>query len=80
MGQRRESLVLSGPEKAIRDVTDRLAAAGLIARRVRTSHGFHSQAMDAVLEPFTEFLFISLILYVCKNISLFHVHILVTKE
>lgn len=50
------SCVLSGPEKAIRDVTDRLAAAGLIARRVRTSHGFHSQAMDAVLEPFTEFL------------------------
>ena len=50
------SCVLAGPEQAIRDVTDRLAAAGIVARRVRTSHGFHSQAMDSVLAPFTEFL------------------------
>lgn len=50
------SCVLAGPEPAIRDVTNSLAAAGLVARRVRTSHGFHSQAMDPVLEPFTEFL------------------------
>ena len=50
------SCVLAGPEQAIRDVTNRLAGAGLVARRVRTSHGFHSQAMDSVLEPFAEFL------------------------
>ena len=50
------SCVLAGPEEAIRDVTNRLAGAGIVARRVRTSHGFHSQAMDSVLEPFTEFL------------------------
>ena len=50
------SCVLAGPEQAIREVTDRLAAAGIVARRVRTSHGFHSQAMDSVLAPFTEFL------------------------
>ena len=40
------SCVLAGPEQAIRDVTDRLAGAGIVARSVRTSHGFHSQAMD----------------------------------
>lgn len=50
------SCVLAGPDQAIRDVTNRLAGAGLVARRVRTSHGFHSQAMDSVLEPFAEFL------------------------
>ena len=50
------SCVLAGSEQAIRDLTNRLAGAGLVARRVRTSHGFHSQAMDSVLEPFTEFL------------------------
>ncbi|MGV0993964.1 MAG: type I polyketide synthase [Mycobacterium sp.] len=50
------SCVLAGPEQAIRDVTSSLGAAGIMARRVRTSHGFHSQAMDSVLAPFTDFL------------------------
>ena len=50
------SCVVAGPEEAIRSFTDRLAAAGILARRVRTSHGFHSQSMDAVLAPFAEFL------------------------
>ena len=50
------SCVLAGPEEAIREITNRLAGAGIVARRVRTSHAFHSQAMDSVLEPFTEFL------------------------
>ena len=50
------SCVLAGPEQAIRDVTNRLAGSGIVARRVRTSHGFHSQAMDSVLEPFSQFL------------------------
>jgi phthiocerol/phenolphthiocerol synthesis type-I polyketide synthase E len=48
--------VVAGPEEAIRAFTDRLAAAGILARRVRTSHGFHSQSMDAVLAPFAEYL------------------------
>jgi phthiocerol/phenolphthiocerol synthesis type-I polyketide synthase E len=50
------SCVVAGPEEAIRAFTDRLAAAGILARRVRTSHGFHSQSMDAVLAPFAEYL------------------------
>ena len=50
------SCVVAGPVEAIRDFTNRLAAEAIVARRVRTSHGFHSQAMDTVLEPFAEFL------------------------
>ena len=50
------SCVVAGPEEAIRAFTDRLAAQGIVARRVRTSHGFHSQSMDAVLAPFAEYL------------------------
>jgi phthiocerol/phenolphthiocerol synthesis type-I polyketide synthase E len=51
------SCVVAGPEEAIRAFADRLAAQGILARRVRTSHGFHSQSMDAVLAPFAEYLF-----------------------
>ena len=50
------SCVVAGPDEAIREFTNRCAAAGIVARRVRTSHGFHSQSMDSVLAPFTEFL------------------------
>ena len=50
------SCVVAGPDRAIRDFTNRLAAEGILARRVRTSHGFHSQSMDSVLAPFAEFL------------------------
>ena len=50
------SCVIAGPEDAIRDFTDRVAAQGITARRVRTSHGFHSRSMDAVLAPFAEYL------------------------
>ncbi len=50
------SCVVAGPEEAIRAFTNRLAADGILARRVRTSHGFHSQSMDAVLAPFAEYL------------------------
>ena len=48
--------VVAGPEEAIRDFTDRVAAQGILARRVRTSHGFHSKAMDSVLAPFADYL------------------------
>jgi phthiocerol/phenolphthiocerol synthesis type-I polyketide synthase E len=50
------SCVVAGSEPAIGELTDRLAAAGVVARRVRTSHGFHSRSMDSVLAPFTEYL------------------------
>ncbi|MEX0581661.1 MAG: beta-ketoacyl synthase N-terminal-like domain-containing protein [Mycobacterium sp.] len=50
------SCVVAGPDEAIREFTNRCAAAGIVARRVRTSHGFHSQSMDSVLAPFAEFL------------------------
>ena len=50
------SCVVAGPDEAIREFTNRCAAEGIVARRVRTSHGFHSQSMDSVLAPFAEFL------------------------
>lgn len=50
------SCVVAGSAEAIRAFTDRLAVAGILARRVRTSHGFHSRSMDAVLAPFAEYL------------------------
>jgi len=48
--------VVAGPEDAIREFTNNLGNQGILARRVRTSHGFHSQAMDDVLPPFAEYL------------------------
>ena len=48
--------VVAGPEDAIREFTDAVAAKGILARRVRTSHGFHSQSMDVVLAPFAKYL------------------------
>jgi phthiocerol/phenolphthiocerol synthesis type-I polyketide synthase E len=48
--------VVAGPEEAIRAFAGRLAAQGILARRVRTSHAFHSQSMDPVLTPFAEHL------------------------
>ena len=48
--------VVAGPDDAVTAFTDRLAAQGILARRVRTSHAFHSQSMDGVLTPFAEFL------------------------
>ena len=44
--------VVAGPEEAMRDFEDRLAQRGLPARRMRTSHAFHSGAMDPVLAEF----------------------------
>lgn len=50
------SCVVAGPEEAITEFTNRLGNQGILARRVRTSHGFHSQSMDEVLPPFAEYL------------------------
>ncbi len=48
--------VVAGTEEGIRAFQARLAEAGITARRVRTSHAFHSRLMDPVLPEFTGFL------------------------
>jgi phthiocerol/phenolphthiocerol synthesis type-I polyketide synthase E len=44
--------VVSGSAEAVHDIESRLAARGVTARRMRTSHAFHSSAMDSVLPEF----------------------------
>ena len=44
--------VASGPVEAIAALETHLAARGVTARRLETSHAFHSAMMDPVLEPF----------------------------
>jgi phthiocerol/phenolphthiocerol synthesis type-I polyketide synthase E len=44
--------VVSGSEQAMRDLLDRLARRGVPARRMRTSHAFHSGSMDRLLPEF----------------------------
>jgi phthiocerol/phenolphthiocerol synthesis type-I polyketide synthase E len=48
--------VVAGSEEHIRAFTDRLAEHKIVARRVRTSHAFHSRLMDSVIPEFTGFL------------------------
>lgn len=50
------SCVVAGPEDAIAELTERLGAQGILARRVRTSHAFHSKSMDEVLPAFADYL------------------------
>ncbi len=53
------SSVVAGSEEAIRTFQAQLAAKGVkgaVARRVRTSHAFHSRLMDPVVAEFTAFL------------------------
>ena len=45
-----------GSDENIRKFSERLAEAGIAARRVRTSHAFHSRLMDPVLPEFNGFL------------------------
>ncbi len=47
--------VVSGPEKAVAALQDRLAEQEVVFRRLHTSHAFHSAMMDAILEPFTAY-------------------------
>ncbi|MDE3153781.1 MAG: SDR family oxidoreductase, partial [Acidobacteriota bacterium] len=49
-----ESCVLAGPPEAIAALEARLSAAGVGARRLETSHAFHSSMMDPMLAPFGE--------------------------
>jgi acyl transferase domain-containing protein len=46
--------VVSGPTPAIAKLEQSLAERGAIARRLHTSHAFHSSMMDPVVGPFTE--------------------------
>ena len=45
--------VVSGKSEAIAALYNYLATKGINCRRLHTSHAFHSQMMEAVLEPFT---------------------------
>ncbi|HET6762195.1 MAG TPA: acyltransferase domain-containing protein, partial [Longimicrobiaceae bacterium] len=46
--------VLSGPEDAIATTEERLGAEGIVARRVPTTHAFHSAMMEPVVGRFVE--------------------------
>jgi len=48
--------VVAGSDENIRKFSERLAEAGVAARRVRTSHAFHSRLMEPVLPEFQGFL------------------------
>ena len=48
--------VVAGTEDSIRAFQSRLTEAGITARRVRTSHAFHSRLMEPILPEFTGFL------------------------
>jgi phthiocerol/phenolphthiocerol synthesis type-I polyketide synthase E len=48
--------VVAGSEENIRAFSTRLAEQGVVARRVRTSHAFHSRLMDSMIPEFTGFL------------------------
>jgi len=50
------SCVVAGSEENIRRFSERLAEQGIVARRVRTSHAFHSRLMDPVIPEFSAFL------------------------
>jgi phthiocerol/phenolphthiocerol synthesis type-I polyketide synthase E len=50
------SCVVAGSEENIRKFSDRLAQNGIVARRVRTSHAFHSRLMDPVIGEFKGFI------------------------
>jgi len=44
--------VLSGPTQAIEELEHHMKHEGLEARRLRTSHAFHSAMMEPILDPF----------------------------
>ncbi|BBY54399.1 acyltransferase domain-containing protein [Mycobacterium koreense] len=50
------SCVVAGTAETIAAFTERLAERGITARRVRTSHGFHSRLMDPVVPEFATYL------------------------
>ncbi|MFQ5930187.1 MAG: type I polyketide synthase, partial [Acidobacteriota bacterium] len=46
--------VVSGPTEAVDSLEAQLAEKEIAGRRLHTSHAFHSEMMDPILEPFTE--------------------------
>jgi amino acid adenylation domain-containing protein len=46
--------VIAGPTDALDALEKRLVERGVTARRLSTSHAFHSAMMDPIVEPFTE--------------------------
>jgi acyl transferase domain-containing protein/glutamate-1-semialdehyde aminotransferase/acyl carrier protein len=46
--------VVSGLEQAVDDLQNQLTEQGVDCRRLHTSHAFHSQMMDSIVEPFRE--------------------------
>lgn len=46
--------VVSGPVEEIERLIHHLTERGVAARRLHTSHAFHSSMMDAIVEPFVE--------------------------
>ncbi|MBN3925212.1 MAG: type I polyketide synthase [Nostoc sp. NMS4] len=51
-----ERCVISGPTAEIEDLQNRLTEQGIEWRFLHTSHAFHSQMMDSIIEPFTKLL------------------------
>jgi phthiocerol/phenolphthiocerol synthesis type-I polyketide synthase E len=47
-----DNCVVAGPAETMRDFEGRLAELGVPARRMRTSHAFHSSSMNPVLDEF----------------------------
>jgi acyl transferase domain-containing protein len=48
------SCVVSGPTEAVEALQNQLASQGVECRLLHTSHAFHSQMMEPILEPFTQ--------------------------
>src|SRR5215213_10568786 len=46
--------VVSGETEAIEQLEDLLVKRGHLCRRLHTSHAFHSEMMDSIIEPFVE--------------------------
>ena len=46
--------VVAGPEGAIAELEQMLAAQKIVCRRLHTSHAFHSTMMEPILEPFVQ--------------------------
>ncbi len=45
--------VVAGPDAALGDLAERLAAAGVTTQRLHTSHAFHSAMMEPIIASFT---------------------------
>ncbi|KUI38202.1 polyketide synthase [Mycobacterium sp. IS-1496] len=51
-----ENCVIAGSQQDIQSLQNQLRRQGILARRVRTSHAFHSALMDPVIPQFAEFM------------------------